>query len=74
MSRKQEHKIELSNAQRSELYKIANSESKKLSQATKKRAKVIMHLDELGENPISANLRKKFTKKPKKVHKYQKIG
>jgi len=53
MSRRQEHKIELTNDQRTQLRRIACSESKKLSQATKKRARVILHLDELGENPLT---------------------
>jgi len=53
MSRKQEHKVELTTEQRLKLSSIVVSSSKKLSPEAKSRAKALLCLDELGENPLS---------------------
>jgi len=53
MSRKQEHKVELTAEQRLKLSSIVTSSSKKLSPETKARAKVLLCLDELGDKPLN---------------------
>ena len=53
MSRKQMHKVELTDDQRNELGRIVASPSKKLSHETKVRAKALLYLDEVGDNPLS---------------------
>jgi hypothetical protein len=52
MSRKQEYKVELTSEQSTELNRIVASASKKLTPAAKKRAKVLLCLDEKGESPL----------------------
>ena len=60
MSRKQIHKVELTDEQRNELSRIVVSPSKKLSNETKVRAKALLCLDEAGGKPLSpANTAKK---------------
>ena len=53
MSRKQEHRVQLTEEQRAELLAIATSSSKKLSLESKSRAKVLICLDEFGNKPLS---------------------
>jgi transposase len=51
MSRKQEHRVELSEDQRKELTRIVVTTSKKVTTEAKTRAKVLLCLDETGESP-----------------------
>jgi hypothetical protein len=53
MGRKANYSIKLTDEQRSEVKRIIDSSSKKISVETKSRAKALFHLDESGENPLS---------------------
>ena len=87
MSRKQEYKVELTGEQRAELNRVNVSKSKKISAEVKTRAKVLLHLDEFGENPLKPDacakkcklhretvysLRKQFVKEGFEVTLYRK--
>ena len=53
MSRKQMHKVELTDEQRNKLSRIVASSPKKMSNETKVRAKALLCLDEAGGKPLS---------------------
>jgi len=52
MSRKQEHKVNLTVEQQIELNRIVVTTSKKVTYEAKTRAKVLLYLDETSENPL----------------------
>ena len=53
MGRKAQYAVKLSIEQRAEAKRVSVSKSKKISGETKGRAKVLLHLDECGERPLS---------------------
>lgn len=53
MGRKAKHAVILTDDQRSEVKRIIDSSSKNISTEIRARAKVLFHLDECGNNPLS---------------------
>ena len=69
MGRKANYSVRLTNEQRSEVKRIIDSSSKKISAETKSRAKALFHMDENGENPLSP----KKTAAKAKLHKRNRL-